>query len=220
MYNSKTHLDEISDHFKFAVSVDCVVLGYQEGELNLLTNPSNIGPFKGMDALLGDLVFVNENLDQAASRILINKTGLSAPKIKQFKTFSDINRHPLGRVISTGYYILLSKDIINQVYIKKEHLTWKPITEVKQMAFDHIHIFENCLDVIKTQFIEFRLWRDVLSKEFTLTQLQVLLETITQEPIDKRNFRKKILGADLIESTGRKQKDVPHRPASLYRTKD
>ena len=95
------------DYFNIAVSVDCVILGYENKELKVLLIESDLEEFKGLYSLLGDLVGPDEDLDTASYRVLKDRTGLDDVYLEQVLSFGNIDRHPSGRVVTTAYYSLL-----------------------------------------------------------------------------------------------------------------
>jgi len=215
------------------ISVDCVVFGF-DGELIrvLLIKRKQ----KGQDvfALPGDLVGVNESLDEAATRILQDLTGLKNIYLEQFRTFGDLDRtnnpidiewltsireHPEERVVTVGYFSLIK---INEFELKPnsfaEQVLWQPIEHKLQLAFDHNKIANTAWDVLREKIrnqpnVAFNL----LPKKFTLRQLQMLYEAIVGSELDKRNFRKRIQSKKFLEPLDIYEKEVSHKPARYYR---
>ena len=112
----KTHLS----YFNIAVSVDCVIFGYDNHELYVLLMQSDLEEFQGLNSLLGDLVKPNEDLTEASFRILWERTGLQHVYLEQVHTFGKVNRHPSGRVITTAYFSLIDMQH-QQLNISKAH---------------------------------------------------------------------------------------------------
>ncbi len=109
-----SHLGELNDqdYFRIALSVDCVIFGFEENELKVLVIKCNIKEYKGKWSLLGDLVKPDEDIDAASYRILKGRTGLNDVYLEQVRSFGKPNRHPAGRVITIAYFSLVKK--INQ----------------------------------------------------------------------------------------------------------
>src|SRR5688500_3513238 len=127
---------ENSDYFKMAVSVDCVIFGFNDNELKVLLIKSDLEEFREQYSLLGDLVHLNEDLETAYYRIVKERTGLDNVYVEQVHTFSEVNRHPSGRVITTAYYSLVNiKD--HQLKLAQNDLHWHPVNEIGTLAFDH-----------------------------------------------------------------------------------
>ncbi|TVQ47036.1 MAG: NUDIX domain-containing protein [Saprospirales bacterium] len=216
--NINSHLKDIEEHSKIAVSVDCVIFGYDMEELKVLTISCNMDPYKGLPSLIGDLVNEYEDLDQAAKRILKERTGIDNLYLEQIKSFGKVDRHPLGRVITVTYFALVKKeDYTSNGTRPAVNSKWIALSQINEMAFDHLNITNVALDTLRKKLLECPIWMKLLPVDFSLPELQHLFETIIGIPLDKRNFRKKILSLDIIQESGKKQKDVPHRPANLYR---
>lgn len=204
-------------YFKSAFSVDCVVFGFDQDSLKILVLKRGALPYMDQWALPGDLVHPEENLNHAASRILTSLTSLDDVYLEQVKTFGAVGRHPAGRVITVAYYALIKT---NNQHIKPaswaKEVEWKKIAEVGDLAFDHNKILNSCIERLRRKVRTHPLGFELLPKKFTLTELQYLYESILDEKLDKRNFRKKLLGMKLLVDLNELQEGVPHRPARLY----
>ncbi|HQU99615.1 MAG: NUDIX hydrolase [Bacteroidia bacterium] len=200
-------------------SIDNVIFGFDEGSLKVLLIERAEEAFIGKMALPGNLVRHDENLDLGASRILYELTGLKDAHLEQLYTFGDINRHPLGRVITVAYYSLIriKKYKLQPKISFAKRAAWIPVAEIPQLAFDHNVIVEKALDRLRGKLRYKPIGFELLSEKFSLSQLQDLYESILLIAIDKRNFRKKILSYDFLIALNEKQKDVSHRAAKLYR---
>lgn len=214
--NINTWISELNSDAKAAISVDCVIFGYNEKELSVLQIECNMPPHEAKMSLIGDLVKSYETVDEAANRILEKITGLSDLYLEQVQTFSDPNRHPLGRVISVAYYSLIKTDKYELIDKEHKHLQWVPITSTEEMAFDHQQIMNLCYNRLKKRLRERPVGFSLLPKKFTLIQLQRLYEIILGIELDKRNFRRKLKATGLLKDLGEVQQDVSHRPAKLY----
>ena len=207
----------INDFFQCALSVDCTIIGYHQGELKVLLIKRGAEPFKGQWALPGDLMYPNEDLNEAAKRVLSHLTGLSDVFLHQVKVFGEVDRHPMGRVITVGYFSLLKIVDYNPKASAWAHqLDWHPLREVPELAFDHKPILEASLNALRKLIWEENLGFKLLPEKFTLGQIQKLYEAILEEKFDKANFRKKILGTDLLLPLQENETNVSHRPAKLY----
>jgi 8-oxo-dGTP diphosphatase len=214
--NINAHLTEIQDYFKMAVSVDCVIFGFDDDELKVLLIKSDLNEFSEKWSLLGDVVRPDEELDQAAYRVLKTRTGLDQVYMEQVHTFGGVHRHPAGRVITVAYYSLVN---IEQNELKKHgnELYWHTLKTVHDMAFDHREILQCCYERLKHKVIEQPVGFNLLPKKFSLRELQNLYEAILDVKLDRRNFRKKFLSMDLLIDLNEEEDDVPHRPARLYK---
>jgi 8-oxo-dGTP diphosphatase len=213
-------LEKIShlDYFNIAISVDCVIFGYENKELKVLLIKSDLEEFSGLYSLLGDLVRPDEDLEEASYRVLADRTGLDDVYLEQVHTFGSIGRHPSGRVITTAYYSLLD---INHHKMRLSHneLHWHSLKDIKDLAFDHRSILDTCLDRLRQQVMETPVVFNLLPEKFSLRELQDLYQAILDVDLDRRNFRKKIAIKDWLLDLNEMENDVPHRPGKLYKLK-
>jgi len=208
---------ELDSYFKAAFSVDCVIFGFDGKDLKVLLIRSYADEFFGHWAVVGDLISPEEDLDEAAYRVLHQRTGLDDVYLEQVHTFGQTNRHPLGRVVTVAYYSLIDINNYKETAASYENTaTWHNVKEVEQLAFDHNIILEACLEGLKKRLATHHVGSNLLPKKFTLTELQTLYEAILNKPLDKRNFRKKVLSMGMLTDLNEVQKDVAHRPAKLY----
>jgi 8-oxo-dGTP diphosphatase len=219
--NIKTaELEKIShrEYFNIAVSVDCVIFGYENKELKVLLIKSDLEEFKDLWSLLGDLVRPDENIESAPYRVLRQRTGLDDVYLDQVHTFGDLGRHPSGRVITTAYYSLIN---IRHHKLKLTHneLHWHKVNEIKKLAFDHKKILDTSLDRLREQIMDHPIIFNLLPEKFSLRELQDLYQAILGISLDRRNFRKKIAHKDWLLDLDEMENDVPHRPGKLYRAK-
>ena len=206
------------DYFNIAVSVDCVIFGYDKKELKVLLIKSDLEEFKTLWSLLGDFVRPDEDLDSASYRILKERTGLDDVYLEQVHSFGEVNRHPSGRVITTAYYSLI--DIKHhQLKLTHNELHWHKVDEIKQMAFDHKKILDTSLARLREQVMEHPIIFNLLPEKFSLRELQGLYQAILGYNLDRRNFRKKIANKDWLVDLDEMENDVPHRPGKLYKAK-
>lgn len=207
---------EDREFFQIAISVDCVIFGFDKNELKVLLIKSDLEEFKDHWSLLGDLVRPDENLDSASYRVLKDRTGLDDVYLEQVYTFGEVSRHPAGRVISTAYYSLINiKD--HQPKFSDNELHWHPVNEISNLAFDHKVILDTCLERLQSKVEEHPIVFNLLPEKFSLRELQNLYEAILGVKMDRRNFRKKFFLMDWLEDMNELEQDVPHRPGKLYR---
>lgn len=206
------------DYFNIAISVDCVIFGYDEKELKVLLIKSDLEEFAGLHSLLGDLIRPDEDLETASYRILKERTGLDDVYLEQVQAFGSIERHPSGRVITIAYYSLI--DIKHhKLQLSHNELNWHPVNEVKKLAFDHKIILDSCLGRLQEQVMDHPVIFNLLPEKFSLRELQELYEAILGLELDRRNFRKKISIKDWLVDIDEMENDVPHRPGKLYKLK-
>lgn len=201
-----------------ALTVDCVVFGLDDEDLKIMLIRRGLEPFKGKWALPGGFVRVDETIDDAARRELVEETGLEKVYMEQLYTFGDVGRDPRERVVSVAYYALVRlSDYKVQAASDASDAAWFPVSDVPTLAFDHAKILAVALERLKNKVRWQPVGFELLPPKFTLTQIQKMYETILERPLDKRNFRKKLLGMNLLIELNEVQKDVAHRAARLYR---
>ena len=206
------------DYFNIAISVDCVIFGYEDKQLKVLLIKSDLEEFEGLYSLLGDLVKPDEDLETASYRILRERTGMEDVYLEQVQAFGSIGRHPSGRVITIAYYSLI--DISHhRLQLSHNELHWHPVSEIKKLAFDHKLILDTCLARLQEQVMEHPIIFNLLPEKFSLRELQEVYEAILDIDLDRRNFRKKISLKDWLVDIDEMEQDVPHRPGKLYKLK-
>jgi len=220
------------------ISVDCVVFGFDLSfnELKVLLierkAPEDfVGNFP-LFALPGDLIKNDENLDEAATRVLKELTNLDNVYLKQFKAYGNPDRvsntkdsdwlrnfrsDPEARVVTIAYFSLVE---FNKFHPKAAHfaknVVWMPISEIPELAFDHNEILEGALKSLQEKARYYPVGIDLLPEKFTLSQFQKLYEVISNQNLDKRNFRRKILKMNFLVPINEKQSNVSHKPANLF----
>ncbi len=202
-----------------ALTVDCIVFGLNaQQELKVMLIQRNIPPFQGQWAIPGGFVRIDETLEEAALRELQEETGIHHIFLEQLYTFGDLGRDPRDRTVTVAYFAL-----INLVEQKIQASTdaraaeWFAISNIPQLAFDHNQILQIAIARLRSKIRYEPIGFELLPQNFSLSQLQRLYETVLDRPLDKRNFRKKILGMDLLIDTGKVEHNVAHRAAKLYK---
>jgi 8-oxo-dGTP diphosphatase len=200
-----------------ALTVDCIVFGLDASHLKIMLIQRGIPPFQGEWALPGGFVRVEESLEDAARRELREETGIENVFLEQLYTFGDVNRDPRERVVTIAYYVLVNLDEYRiQATTDARDAAWFQVAQIPKLAFDHAQIVATARQRLKGKVRYEPIGFELLPKKFTLTQLQKLYETVLETPLDKRNFRKKILNMGLLLELNETQKDVAHRAARLY----
>lgn len=201
-----------------ALTVDCVVFGLDEGELKVLLIERGLEPFKGKWALPGGFVRVDETLDEAARRELAEEAGLKDVFLEQLYSFGTMDRDPRERVVSVAYFALVTLAAHDtRAATDAVDARWFPISKVPRLAFDHAEIFATALARLKGKVRYQPIGFELLPPKFTLSQLQHLYEAVLETGLDKRNFRKKVLGFGLLVPLKETQMVGRHRPAQLFR---
>ena len=201
-----------------AVAVDCVVFGFDDGELKVLLIKRGLEPFKGAWALPGGFVRLDETLDAAARRELAEEAGLTDVYLEQLFTFGDVARDPRERVLSVSYYALVALDRHPPAAATDaDAAAWFAVADLPSLAFDHAAIVTAAVQRLRGKVRYQPVGFELLPERFTLSQLQHLYEAVLERELDKRNFRKKLLAMDLLIETDEVEQDVAHRAARLYR---
>lgn len=205
------------DYPRPAVTVDCVVFGLDDGDLKVLLIQRADKPFAGRWALPGGFVNMDETLDAAARRELKEETGLSCDYLEQLFTFGEPGRDPRGRTITVAYYALIRRaEHRIQGGSDAKEAAWFSLHELPSLAFDHDKILESAHKRLRGKVRYQPIGFNLLPLKFTLTELQTMYEAILDRPLDKRNFRKKILSMGVLERLSESQEGVAHRAARLY----
>lgn len=209
--------EHLKRYFTIGFSVDCVVFGFDGKDLKVLLIERGEDPYHGYWALPGDLVDPQEDLNSSVNQVLRNLTGLGDLFFEQVETFGEVNRHPLGRVLTAGYYTLvkISDYQLNPSSFAAE-AKWFKVSNATNLAFDHDKILKSCFNRLKKSVRTKPIGFELLPPHFTLTELQALYEAILGVQLDTRNFRKKILQMQFLQETGALQENVSHRPAKLF----
>ncbi len=203
-----------------SVTVDVVIFTLIEGKLHVLLIRRGAWPFAGMWALPGGFIQMDESLEEAARRELYEETGVEDVYLEQLYTFGDPDRDPRTRVITVTYFALVPADrLFPRAASDAAEVGWFPAYAPPPLAFDHKGILDYAIIRLRYKLEYTALAFEMLPEEFTLTELQEAYEHILNERLDKRNFRRKVLGADILEETSR-CREGGHRPARLYRFRD
>lgn len=201
-----------------ALTVDCVVFGFDGGALKVLLIRRGIAPFKNQWALPGGFVQPDETLDAAALRELREETGLHEVYLEQLYTFGDLNRDPRERVISVAYFALVRRaDHLPVAATDASEAAWFEVIDLPTLAFDHSEILKIALERLRGKICWQPVGFELLPKKFTLSQFQALYEAILGRELDKRNFRKKLLALDLLVALEEFSTAASRRPAQLFR---
>lgn len=197
-----------------AVTTDCIIFGFDAGELKVLLIERGIEPYKGRWAFPGGFLHMDENTDDCARRELYEETGLENVFIEQLYTFSEVDRDPRGRVITVAYYALIKlSDYKVTAGDDAQNARWFPVSKVPSLAFDHDRILRIALNRLRGKIRYQPIGFELLPEKFTMPELQNLYETILEVQLDRRNFRKKILDTGLLIDHQETVKGLPHKGA-------
>ncbi|MDY3267882.1 MAG: NUDIX domain-containing protein [Phocaeicola sp.] len=218
------------------ISVDCVVVGFDGTQLKVLLlrrmGEESGEVFHDMK-LPGSLIYMDEDLDEAAKRVLNDLTGLKNVNLMQFKTFGskDRTKNPkdihwleraekakVERIVTVAYLSLVKIDRALNKNLDDFQAEWVALQDIKDLAFDHNQIISEAMVFIR-QYVEFNpsCLFDLLPRKFTALQLRVLFELVYGRQIDVRNFHKKISMMEYVVPLDEYQQGVSHRAARFYR---
>lgn len=202
---------------RFYVSVDCIIFGFDKGSLKLLLLKRNFEPAKGSWSLMGGFVQDGESVDDAAKRVFAELTGLENVYMEQVGTFGEVDRDPGERVISVAYYALININKYDRNLVQQHNAHWAEINEIPPLVFDHPQMVKQARIMLQKKASSEPIGFNLLPSLFTLFQLQSLYEAIYGEPLDKRNFRKRVTDLNYIEKTDKIDKTGSKRGAALYK---
>ena len=214
------------------VSVDCVIFGFDNKQLNILLVQQSKNKVKDLK-LPGSLIYDNEDVDNAANRILFELTGIKKMSLRQFRCFASPERasnpqdikwldkeyHPhINRLITVAFLAICRIDKKLNNISKYRETQWISVDKIPQLPFDHNKIVGESLCEIR-RWVEFdpAITFESLSNKFTIGQLHKLYEAIYYKEIDIRNFHKKVRGIPYILALAEKQGGVSHRAARLHK---
>ena len=198
------------------VTIDIVVFTVHEQRLKVLLIRRGIAPFEGAYALPGGFVLASETLEAAAFRELREETGTVDVYLEQLYTFGDPGRDPRGRVVTVAYYALVPTNRSPLLAgTDAASAGWFAVAELPPLAFDHGRIVQYAVDRLRGKLEYSNVGFQLLPEKFTLGALQLLHEAILGKPLDKRNFRRKILSLGVLKPLKEKLA-TGRRPAELF----
>ena len=214
---SRLQKDFYSKNDKMYVATDCIIFGFDEGKLKLLIFKRRVEPLKNSWSLIGSFVKLNEDVAQAAKRVLKEITGLGSVFMEELKSYGKAERDPGFRSISIGQYALIRLDDYDKKLVKKHGAHWYEIDKVPTLVLDHNQMVEDALERLKRKARYKPIGFELLPEKFTIPQLQQLYEAIYQKELDARNFRKKVLSLNVLVKLDEKDKSTSRRGAFLYK---
>ncbi len=200
-----------------SITVDCVILGFDGKKMEILLIKRGSEPEFGKWSLPGGFMEKMETVDDAAKRVLGLLTGVSGIYMEQFYTFGRLDRHPLERVVTVGYYALIDSSYYNlKASWHASETKWYDITKIPKLGFDHKEIVDLAIKTLKKEVTIRPIGFELLPTKFTLTDLQNLYELILGEKLDRRNFRRKLKAMDILIELD-EVKPGKHVGATLYK---
>ncbi len=232
-------MSEVEQTINLHVSVDCVLIGF-DGEQFRVLLVRQIGKqqedgYNNMK-LPGSLIYDDEDLDEAAKRVLNELTGLKNVKMSQFKAYGskDRIRNPkdvrwlerfhrldgkrIDRIVTIAYLALVKIDRRFEQLSDKYDACWQVVSEVKSLAFDHVQILQDALVYVR-HYVESMpsVMFDLLPRKFTAAQLRAVFQLVYDKAFDIRNFHRKIASMLYVVPLEEKQTGVCHRAARYYK---
>ena len=209
-----------TNYEQLGITVDLVIFTVNKHKLNVLLTKRAEPPFAGSWSLPGGFVLENESLEDAALRVLKEKTGVKDVYLEQLYTFGKPDRDPRARVITVAYVALIPWANLDQPESKKVvDLSWTHVDQVPKLAFDHKEILGSAVQRLRAKVSYSNIVYGLMPGKFRLSELQKMYEIILGSELDKRNFRKRMLASGLLQETGKKDLLGAHRPAMLYQFK-
>ena len=212
--NRKLHTSQ-----NIRIAVDAVVFGYNREQLLILLIQQKYGPFKDRWVLPGGFMLNGESLIHAVNRELQEETGIEVDYLEQLFTFGDeVERDPRGQVISVAYLALVNPQKLDlKAATDAQDAQWFPVGSYPNLGFDHAKIIEKGLQRLQAKLQYQPVGFDLLEEEFPFSDLENLYQVILRRPLDRRNFRKKILSFGILTETDKIRKVGSGRPAKLFR---
>ncbi len=201
---------------RIVVAIDCIIFGFDKEQLKLLLIKRDFEPERGHWSLMGGFLKGCEHLHQGAHRILYDLTGLKNIYLEQLHAFGEVTRDPVERTLSVAHYALIDIEAHAFELSEDYSASWFPIQELPDLIFDHNDMVKAALDRLQYKASHEAIGFELLPDKFTLPELQKLYECIYGRPLDKRNFRRRILSMDVLINTGEKEKSSSKKGAYLY----
>ena len=201
---------------KFYVGIDCIIFGFDKGELNLLLLKRNFEPAMGQWSLMGGFIQENESADDAAKRVLSELTGLENVYMDQIGAFGAVDRDPGERVISLAYYALINIENHNAELIQNYHAQWFNVADAPKLIFDHDSMVRHAIRRLRYRTSTKPVGFELLPEKFTMRQLLELYEAILDKELDKRNFISKINSLDILVKLDEKNMQSSRKGSYLY----
>lgn len=209
--------DLYSQHDRHYVAVDIIIFGFDRNQLKILLIRRNFEPEKGKWSLMGGFLKKDENLDNAAHRVLHELTGLKGIYLEHLAAYGDRERDTAGRVVSIAYYALINAENFDDSYESSYQARWFGLDELPLLIFDHNLMVDKALKRLRRRCRTQPVGFELLPEKFTLPQLLKLYEAIYRQELDKRNFRKKILSFGVLKKLEEKDNRGSRKGAFLYR---
>ncbi len=202
------------------VAVDAVVFGYSKEEgVSILLIKRKYDPYQGRWAIPGGFVLNNESLEDAVERELQEETGVRINYLEQLYTFGKPDRDPRTRILSVAYFGLVKSSQFEKLKASTDaaDAAWFNFKELPQLAFDHKEILKVAIERLRGKIIYQPIGFELLEKKFPFSDLEQLYATLLDRPIDRRNFKKKVMSLGILDELDEKAKSTgAGRPGNLF----
>lgn len=210
-------MDKYQGQHHFLLAVDCIIFGFDGKDIKLLLIQRGFEPEKNKWSLMGGFLEENENLDEAANRILKKLTGLENIYLEQVHAFSKIDRDPEERTVSVSYFALIDIEKYKKQISPEYHAEWFLVNDRPALIFDHDEMVRLAQTQLRYKAAIQPLLFELLPENFTISQLQNLYEGVYETAFDKRNFIRKLMSTGLLIKLKLKDKSGSRKGAFLYR---
>jgi ADP-ribose pyrophosphatase YjhB (NUDIX family) len=199
------------------LAIDCIIFGFDGRDIKLLVIKRNFEPEKGNWSLMGGFLNTSESLEDGATRILYDLTGLKDIYVEQLGVYGDIERDPVARTVSVVFFALINIDDHDEDAVRSHNASWISLDNRPSLIFDHNEMVIRAIEHLRYKAALHPIGFELLAERFTIPQLQKLYEAIYNTPIDRRNFSRKLLSTGLLIDTGIKNSNSTTKKAILYK---
>lgn len=210
------HISKYKSQDRILLAVDCIIFGFDGKQMKALLIKRGFEPEKGKWSLMGGFVSKNENVEDAAVRILNQLTGLTNIYMEQLYCFGNTKRDSAGRVVSIAYFALINIEAYNEQITNDHKAHWLPLNKIPALVFDHKEMVRKAKENLRQKVANHPIGFELLPTKFTLPQLQNLYEAIYEISFDKRNFTRKILSLNILKKLAEKEKESSRKGAFYF----
>jgi len=202
---------------RILVATDCIIFGFDGWNLKLLLVQRAIEPERNKWSLMGGFIQPDESPEDAANRVLEQRTGLKNVYMEQYHVFGAPDRDPVERTLSVAYFALIDINKYEKQLSDDFHAEWFPLTELPDLIFDHTEMVRLAKRQLRYKAALHPILFQLLPDKFTIPQLQALYEGVYQTEFDDRNFSRKLLSTGLLVKLDEKDKASSKKGAFYYR---
>ncbi len=210
-------MTEITTETKILLAVDCIIFGFDGENLKILLIKRGFEPEKDKWSLMGGFIKVNESLDEAANKILLQLTGLDGVYMEQLHAFGNPDRDAIERIVSIAYFALIDIHKYETQLNDRYHAEWFLVNEMPKLVFDHDDMVEIAKQKIRYKAALHPLLFELMPRKFTIPQLQSLYEGVYNTKIDNRNFIRKLTSTGLLIKLEEKDKSSSKKGAFYFK---